>query len=72
MERIKAKAKVLASLHENTLVVCHAGVMAYLRKELIDYGFEGPKFGIAEHATLYVFEKQLLPQASSAELPVAT
>lgn len=41
---------------ETTLVVSHAGVMMFLRKELLRRGFQGPKFRMAEHGRLYVFE----------------
>lgn len=41
---------------EPTLVVSHAGVMMFLRKALVQYGFSGPKFRVAEHGRLYVFE----------------
>lgn len=44
--------------HLDTLVVSHAGIMAYLRRELLRRGFEGPVFKLAEHARLYVFERK--------------
>jgi hypothetical protein len=40
------------------LIVSHAGMMFYLRKELLRRGFYGPKFGIADNGRLYVFERK--------------
>jgi broad specificity phosphatase PhoE len=40
-----------------SLVVSHAGIMMFLRRELLRRGFRGPRFKLAEHATLYVFER---------------
>jgi broad specificity phosphatase PhoE len=56
-KRIGAVAEMLDGEQEDTLIVSHAGVMMYLRKELMRRGFNGPKFGIAEHARLYVYER---------------
>lgn len=55
--RIKASADLLEQESVNTLVVSHAGVMFFLRKELLRRGFSGPRFGLAETARLYVFER---------------
>ncbi len=55
--RIKAIADLLEQELVDTLVVSHAGVMFFLRKELLRRGFAGPKFGLAETARLYVFER---------------
>jgi len=55
--RIKAIADLLEQESVDTLVVSHAGVMFFLRKELLRRGFSGPKFGLAETARLYVFER---------------
>lgn len=55
--RIKAIADLLEQDPVDTLVVSHAGVMFFLRKELLRRGFAGPKFGLAENARLYVFER---------------
>jgi broad specificity phosphatase PhoE len=55
--RVRAIADQLEAEPVDTLVVCHAGVMHYLRKELRHRGFTGPKFGLAESARLYVFER---------------
>jgi len=41
----------------DTLVVSHAGVMLYLRKELLRRGFRGPSFRLAEPGRLYVLER---------------
>ncbi len=55
--RIIAVADLLEQEPVDTLVVSHAGVMFFLRKELLRRGFAGPKFGLAENARLYVFER---------------
>lgn len=41
----------------NTLVVSHGGMMMFLRRELLALGYAGPKFKLAEHGRLYVFER---------------
>lgn len=65
--RIKAIADRLEQEPVDTLVVSHAGVMFFLRKELLRRGFTGPKFGVAENARLYVFERApyQLPQKTA-------
>lgn len=55
--RIRELADLLEAEPVDTLVVSHAGVMIFLRKELVRRGFTGPKFGLAENARLYVFER---------------
>ena len=55
--RVQTVADLADSAHVDALFVSHAGMMAYLRRELIRRGFRGPKFRIAEHARLYVFER---------------
>lgn len=55
--RVRAIADRLEAKPVDTLVVSHAGVMHYLRKELLRRGFHGPGFKLAEHARLYVFER---------------
>ena len=57
-QRVLAVADLLESDVCDTLVVSHAGMMAYLRKELLKRGFSGPRFGIAEHARLYEFRRE--------------
>lgn len=49
--------ELLAAAQEDTLVVSHAGIMFFLRKELLRLGFSGPRFGLAENGRLYVFKK---------------
>ncbi|RBP45121.1 broad specificity phosphatase PhoE [Roseimicrobium gellanilyticum] len=49
---------VLTHVQEDTLIVSHAGVMMFLRKELVKLGFAGPGFKIAENGKLYVFERR--------------
>ena len=53
------EADLLDDTREHTLVVSHAGMMAFLRAELVRRGFSGPSFRVAEHARLYVFERVL-------------
>jgi broad specificity phosphatase PhoE len=55
--RVRTVADMLDAEQHDTLVVSHAGMMLYLRKELVRRGFQGPEFGVAEHARLYVFER---------------
>ena len=57
MQRVRTVADQLAAGTEDTLVVSHGGVMAFLSGELRKRGFTGPKFGLATHARTYVFEK---------------
>jgi broad specificity phosphatase PhoE len=49
--------EILAPDHRNTLIVSHAGVMMFLRKELLGMGYLGPSFKVAEHGRLYLFER---------------
>ncbi len=55
--RVRAMADLLEAEPVDTLVVSHAGVMFFLRKELARRGFQGPGFRLAEHARLYVLER---------------
>jgi len=57
MSRVQAAADLALSAESDVLMVSHAGTMLYLRKELIRRGFHGPRFQVAEHARLYVFER---------------
>jgi broad specificity phosphatase PhoE len=57
-KRIDQVAEMLDTEQDDTLVVSHAGVMMFLRKELLRRGFNGPVFRIAEHARLYVYERK--------------
>lgn len=61
MRRMREMAEMLTSQTEDTLVVCHAGMMYFLRKELIKRGFTGPKFTLAENGRLYVFTRPASP-----------
>ena len=56
-QRVLAVADRLSGLSQDTLVVSHAGMMAYLSAELRRRGFVGPKLGIAKHATTYIYER---------------
>jgi hypothetical protein len=55
--RVRAVADLIESADSDVLLVSHAGMMAYLRRELARRGFEGPAFRIAEHARWYVFHR---------------
>ncbi|HEV7404724.1 MAG TPA: histidine phosphatase family protein [Chthoniobacteraceae bacterium] len=57
VSRVRAAADLAESAESDALMVSHAGTMLYLRKELIRRGFRGPRFTVAEHARLYVFER---------------
>jgi hypothetical protein len=52
-----ALAERLSASDQDTLVVSHAGMMAYLSAELRRRGFAGPKLRIAKYATAYIYEK---------------
>jgi broad specificity phosphatase PhoE len=55
--RVLAVANRLTGAEQDTLVVSHAGTMAYLSVQLRRRGFAGPKLRLAKHATAYVYEK---------------
>ena len=55
--RVRSVVDLIESQQEDLLIVSHAGMMFYLRKELLRRGFRGPGFKIAGHARLYVFER---------------
>lgn len=55
--RVRRMADLISTSKTDVLVVSHAGMMFYLRKELLRRGFRGPKFSIADHARPYVFER---------------
>lgn len=55
--RVRRIADLIDSCETDTLVVSHAGMMFYLRKELLRRGYRGPKFSLADHARLYIFER---------------
>ena len=59
--RVTAAADLLETMTGDTLVVSHAGMMAYLSAELRRRGYSGPKLRIAKHATLYTYEKNPVP-----------
>jgi broad specificity phosphatase PhoE len=58
-QRMLSVADRLCAAEADTLVVSHAGMMAYLSAELRRRGFAGPKLRIARHATVYTYEKRL-------------
>lgn len=43
--------------NENVLIVSHAALMVYMRKELLKRGFTGPSFSTPNNGELYIFEK---------------
>jgi broad specificity phosphatase PhoE len=65
MRRVRAVGDLLENGGADTLVVSHAGMMAYLRADLLKRGFSGPRFKLAEHARLYVFENTKADQAAA-------
>ena len=50
-------ADLIESAETDILLFTHAGMMAYLRSELVRRGFVGPRYRLAEHGRLYVFER---------------
>ena len=56
-QRVLAAADRMCAFDDDTLVVSHAGMMAYLSAELRRRGFSGPKLRIPKHATVYTYEK---------------
>jgi broad specificity phosphatase PhoE len=55
--RVATVADELCEARQDTLVVSHAGMMAFLSRELRKRGFAGPKLRDARHATVYVYER---------------
>jgi len=56
-QRVREIASLLEAESTDALVVSHAGIMVFLRKELLRRGFQGPSFKLAEHGVLYCFER---------------
>ena len=56
-QRVRQVADLIESPGGDILLVSHAGMMVYLRAELLRRGFQGPKFHMADHGRLYVFER---------------
>ncbi len=56
-QRVAIMADQLSVMDQDTLVVSHAGMMAYLSAELRRRGFTGPKLRVAKHASVYIYEK---------------
>ncbi|WP_057914904.1 histidine phosphatase family protein [Peribacillus muralis] len=52
----KVLDEILAKGERDVLIVSHAALMVYMRKELMRRGFGGPRFKIASNGRLYVFE----------------
>jgi broad specificity phosphatase PhoE len=55
--RVLAVADLIESEQSDILLISHAGMMSYLRSELGRRGFSGPRYGIAEHGKLYIFQR---------------
>ncbi|QQZ08978.1 histidine phosphatase family protein [Heyndrickxia vini] len=47
--------EISKSNKEDILIISHAALMFYIRKELLKRGFTGPKFTIAKNGELYEF-----------------
>ena len=56
LKRVVVVADLIESEQSDILLISHAGMMAYLRCELLRRGFTGPRYRIAEHGKLYVFQ----------------
>jgi len=55
LSRVRAVADFIEGHEEDLLIVSHAGMMIYLRKELLRRGFCGPRLGVADHAKIYIY-----------------
>ncbi len=55
--RVRSVADLVESQTQDLLLVSHAGMMLFLRKELLRRGFRGPRIGIADHARVYEFQR---------------
>lgn len=59
LARVQALAlELMADSRQNILVVSHAGVMIFLRRELAKLGFAGESFKIPANGRLYLLEKR--------------
>ena len=67
VRRVQAVADLVESSDSDVLLVSHAGMMAYLRRELLRRGFTGPRFRIAEHGRVYLFERNRKSAAVGGE-----
>lgn len=56
--RLRTVADRLCAAECDTLVVSHAGMMAYLAKELRRRGFAGPRLRIARYAKVYEYVRR--------------
>lgn len=65
LERVAAVANLIESAETDILLFSHAGMMAFLRSELVRRGFVGPKYRVAEHGRLYVFGRSPVATASN-------
>jgi len=56
-ERIALFLDQVLQGEKDTLIVSHAALMKYLRKELLKRGYEGPKYSTPDNGRLYLFSK---------------
>jgi len=54
----KVLDQIAKEKEQDVLIVSHAALMLYMRKELLKRGFSGPKFQVAENGKLYVFRNE--------------
>jgi len=47
--------QIIKEKEQDVLIVSHAALMLYMRKELLKRGYSGPKFQVAENGKLYVY-----------------
>lgn len=55
--RVRVAADRLMAVEQDTLVVSHAGMMAFLSAELRRRGLTGPRLRIPRHATVYTYRR---------------
>ncbi|KAB2922886.1 MAG: histidine phosphatase family protein [Bacteroidetes bacterium] len=57
LRNMRTMAGRLEAVPDDTLVVCHAGVMRYLSRELLRRGWNGERITMARHAAVYIFRR---------------
>lgn len=58
-ERVSKALDEILEIDEDALIISHAAIMAFVRKELKRRGFTGPRMGTAENGKVYVFEREM-------------
>ncbi len=58
-ERVSRALDEILEIEEDALIISHAAIMAFVRKELKRRGFSGPRLGTAENGKVYVFEREM-------------